>query len=101
MLGDKLQTPVEQSVRLWDQLLGGQPLDLDEQGRIRLDRWELDPAVQAAVAERWRSITPETVAQVADVAWFRGQFRGLYGFDVPGVDYDSPVETELEWPEPR
>jgi enoyl-[acyl-carrier protein] reductase / trans-2-enoyl-CoA reductase (NAD+) len=101
VLGDGLQSPVAQSVRLWDQLLDREPLDLDDQGRIRLDRWELDPAVQAAVAERWQSITPATVAEVADVAWFRSQFRGLYGFDVPGVDYAAPVETDLEWPAPR
>ncbi|GAA3213470.1 trans-2-enoyl-CoA reductase family protein [Dactylosporangium siamense] len=100
-LGDALQSPVEQSVRLWDQLTGAVPFDLDEQGRLRLDRWELDPAVQAAVAERWRAITPETIAEVADVDWFRAQFRGLYGFDVPGVDYAEPVDPDLEWPAPR
>jgi enoyl-[acyl-carrier protein] reductase/trans-2-enoyl-CoA reductase (NAD+) len=32
------------------------------------------------------------------VDWFRAQFRGLYGFDVPGVDYDQPVEVDLPWP---
>ncbi|WP_327003295.1 trans-2-enoyl-CoA reductase family protein [Dactylosporangium sp. NBC_01737] len=101
VLGDALQSPVEQSVRLWDQLTGAAPLDLDEQGRLRLDRWELDPDVQAAVAERWRAITPETIAEVADVDWFRAQFRGLYGFDVPGVDYAAPVDPDLEWPAPR
>ncbi|GAB3830263.1 trans-2-enoyl-CoA reductase family protein [Dactylosporangium cerinum] len=101
VLGDALQSPVEQSVQLWDQLTGAAPFDLDEQGRLRLDRWELDPAVQAAVAERWRAITQETIAEVADVDWFRAQFRGLYGFDVPGVDYAEPVDPDLEWPAPR
>ncbi|MEV4510164.1 trans-2-enoyl-CoA reductase family protein [Dactylosporangium sp. NPDC049525] len=101
VLGDGLQSPVEQSVRLWDQLTGAAPFDLDEQGRLRLDRWELDADVQAAVAERWRAITPETIAEVADVDWFRAQFRGLYGFDVPGVDYTAPVDPDLEWPAPR
>lgn len=100
-LGDELQSPVEQSVRLWAQLTGTAPLDLDEQGRLRLDRWELDPAVQAAVAERWRAITPDTIAEGADVDWFRAQFRGLYGFDVPGVDYSAPVDPDLEWPAVR
>ena len=84
-----------------DQLTGAAPFDLDEQGRLRLDRWELDPGVQAAVAERWRAITPETIAEVADVDWFRAQFRGLYGFDVPGVDYNAPIDPDLEWPAPR
>jgi len=98
VLGDKLQSPVEQSLRLWDQLTGAAPLDLDEQGRIRLDRWELTDQVQSAVAELWRGVTPETLDQVADVDWFRSQFRSLYGFDVPGVDYDAPVEVDLPWP---
>ncbi|MFG1606532.1 trans-2-enoyl-CoA reductase family protein [Actinoplanes sp. NPDC049265] len=98
VLGDRLQSPMEQSIRLWDQLTGAAPLDLDEQGRIRLDRWELEPAVQDAVAERWSAITPDTITEHADVDWFRSQFRALYGFDVPGVDYDRPVEPDLPWP---
>jgi enoyl-[acyl-carrier protein] reductase/trans-2-enoyl-CoA reductase (NAD+) len=101
VLGDKLQSPTEQSLRLWDQLTGAAPLDLDDQGRIRLDRWELTDEVQSAVATLWRELTPETIAEVADVDWFRAQFRGLYGFDVPNVDYDAPVEVDLPWPTAR
>jgi enoyl-[acyl-carrier protein] reductase/trans-2-enoyl-CoA reductase (NAD+) len=101
VLGDKLQSPIEQSLRLWDQLTGATPLDLDDQGRIRLDRWELTDEVQSAVRALWREVTPETIAEVADVDWFRAQFRGLYGFDVPGVDYDAPVEVDLPWPSAR
>jgi enoyl-[acyl-carrier protein] reductase / trans-2-enoyl-CoA reductase (NAD+) len=101
VLGDRLRSPVEQSLELWDQLTGATPVDLDEQGRIRLDRWELADDVQSAVAALWREITPETIDRVADVDWFRAQFRGLYGFDVPGVDYDAPVEVDLPWPAPR
>jgi enoyl-[acyl-carrier protein] reductase/trans-2-enoyl-CoA reductase (NAD+) len=101
VLGDRLQSPVEQSVRLWDQLTGARPLDLDETGRIRLDGWELDASVQAAVTERWQTITPASVTDLADTPWFRSQFRALYGFDVPGIDYTAPVETDLAWPAPR
>jgi enoyl-[acyl-carrier protein] reductase/trans-2-enoyl-CoA reductase (NAD+) len=101
VLGDRLPSPVEQSVQLWDQLTGARRPDLDESGRIRLDRLELSAPVQAAVSERWQSITPETVTEHADIPWFRAQFRSLYGFDVPGVDYDNPVETDLPWPNPR
>jgi enoyl-[acyl-carrier protein] reductase/trans-2-enoyl-CoA reductase (NAD+) len=98
VLGDRLQSPMEQSIQLWDQLTGVSPLDLDEQGRIRLDRWELDPSVQDAVAARWAAITQDTIAEHADVDWFRSQFRALYGFDVPGIDYDLPVDPDLPWP---
>src|SRR6185369_9830721 len=54
VLGDGLQSPIEQSVRLWDQLTGAAPLDLDEHGRLRLDRWELTDDVQAEVGRRWQ-----------------------------------------------
>lgn len=97
VLGDRFPSPVEQSLQLWEQLTADQP-DVDERGRIRLDQWELSAPVQAAMAERWRSITPATLTELADVPWFRAQFRGLYGFDVPGVDYSVPVETDLPWP---
>jgi enoyl-[acyl-carrier protein] reductase / trans-2-enoyl-CoA reductase (NAD+) len=98
VLGDNLQSPAEQAVQLWDQLVGHTPLDLDENGRIRLDRWELDPAVQAEVARRWHAATPETVGELADIGWFHSQFRALYGFDVPGIDYSAEVETDIPWP---
>ncbi|WP_436535451.1 enoyl-[acyl-carrier-protein] reductase FabV [Actinoplanes sp. HUAS TT8] len=101
VLGDDMQSPIEQSVRMWDQLTGAEPLDLDDEGRIRLDRWELDPSVRARVAERWESVTPGTAAELVDIEWFRTQFRRLYGFDVPGVDYSRPVETDRPWPTPR
>ena len=97
-LGVRLQSPIEQSVQLWAQLTGETPFDLDEQGRIRLDRWELAPEVQAEVARRWQAATPETIRSLADTDWFRAQFRELYGFDVPGVDYGQPVDPDLPWP---
>jgi enoyl-[acyl-carrier protein] reductase/trans-2-enoyl-CoA reductase (NAD+) len=98
VLGDALRTPAEQAVQLWDQLTGTAPLETDEDGRIRLDRWELDPAVQADVARRWHAATPENIGTLGDTGWFRSQFRGLYGFDVPGIDYELPVETDIPWP---
>jgi enoyl-[acyl-carrier protein] reductase/trans-2-enoyl-CoA reductase (NAD+) len=97
-LGERFQSPIEQSLRLWDQLTGAKPFDVDDEGRLRLDDWELAPDVQAGVGERWRAITPDTVADLADLDWFRTQFRNLYGFDVPGVDYSRPVDPDQPWP---
>lgn len=93
-----LQTPVEQSIALWDQLTGETPLDLDDEGRIRLDRWELNDEVQSAVRTQWESVTPDNIASVADADWFLAEVRRLYGFDVPGVDYDAETEVDVEWP---
>ncbi|MCX4755655.1 enoyl-[acyl-carrier-protein] reductase FabV [Kitasatospora purpeofusca] len=100
VLGEGMVPPVHQLATLWDQLTGAAPLALDEEGRVRLDRWELADAVQAAVAERWRAATTDTVAGLADLDWFRAEVRRLYGFAVPGVDYTAPVATDVPWPAP-
>jgi enoyl-[acyl-carrier protein] reductase/trans-2-enoyl-CoA reductase (NAD+) len=99
VLGPALRSPAEQAVQLWDQLTGNAPMDTDEAGRIRLDRWELDPVVQAEVTRRWHAATSQTIGELADIDWFRAQFRALYGFDIPGIDYQAETETEVPWPD--
>jgi enoyl-[acyl-carrier protein] reductase/trans-2-enoyl-CoA reductase (NAD+) len=93
-----LQTPVQQSMALWDQLTGEAPLDLDDEGRIRLDRWELADDVQSAIRTQWESATATNIAEVADTEWFLAEVRRLYGFDVPGVNYEAETEVDVEWP---
>ncbi|MYT33274.1 enoyl-[acyl-carrier-protein] reductase FabV [Streptomyces sp. MspMP-M5] len=98
VLGERMAPPTAQLADLWDRLTGARPLDLDEEGRIRLDTWELSPEVQAAVTERWQAATSEDIARLADLDWFHGEVHRLYGFAVPGVDYGAPVATEVPWP---
>jgi enoyl-[acyl-carrier protein] reductase/trans-2-enoyl-CoA reductase (NAD+) len=98
VLGDELQSPIQQSIALWDQLTGATPLDLDDEGRIRLDRWELNDDVQSAVRDRWESATQDNITNVADTAWFLAEVRRLYGFDVPTTNYESPTEVDTPWP---
>ena len=57
-------------------------LDLDDEGRVRLDTWELAPAVQNAVAERWSTAISDTITELADLDWFSDEARRLYGFAV-------------------
>jgi enoyl-[acyl-carrier protein] reductase/trans-2-enoyl-CoA reductase (NAD+) len=95
---DGFQTTAQQMDALWQQLDGEQPLVLDGTGRVRLDGWELDPAVQDQVRALWGAVTTETVADSADTVWFRRQVGQLYGWDVPGVDYDAPSQTTVAWP---
>ncbi|MFG3284499.1 enoyl-[acyl-carrier-protein] reductase FabV [Streptomyces sp. NPDC048111] len=100
VLGDSMVPPIGQLVELWDQLTGARALDLDAEGRVRLDTWELDPAVQSSVAERWSMATSDTITGLADLDWFSEEVRRLYGFSVPGVDYAAAVETDVPWPVP-
>ncbi|MGH3870484.1 MAG: enoyl-[acyl-carrier-protein] reductase FabV [Pseudonocardiaceae bacterium] len=98
VMGETMRSPIGQLTELWDQLIGTTPMEVDDYGRIRCDRWELADDVQAAVAARWRAAAPENIADIADVDWFRNEVSRLYGFAVPGVDYDEPVDPSLLWP---
>ncbi|WP_329154374.1 enoyl-[acyl-carrier-protein] reductase FabV [Streptomyces sp. NBC_01456] len=98
-LGEGMVPPIAQLADLWDQLTGVRPLDVDEDGRVRLDAWELNSAVQAAVTERWETATTETITRLADLDWFHAEVQRLYGFAVPGVDYSAPTATQIPWPD--
>ncbi|MER7850543.1 enoyl-[acyl-carrier-protein] reductase FabV [Kitasatospora sp. NPDC096077] len=99
VLGADLVPPIHQLASLWDQFTGAAPLALDDEGRIRLDAWELGDDVQAAVAERWEAATTDTIASLADLDWFRAEVQRLYGFSVPGVDYTAAVAIDVPWPD--
>jgi enoyl-[acyl-carrier protein] reductase/trans-2-enoyl-CoA reductase (NAD+) len=68
---------------------------LDEEGRLRADGKELDPAVQEAVAKLWEGINTETLRQLSDFAGYKREFLQLFGFEVDGVDYDADVNPEV------
>ncbi|MFJ5137955.1 hypothetical protein [Streptomyces sp. NPDC088707] len=95
-----MTAPIGQLVQLWDRLTGARPLDVDDEDRVRLDTWELDPAVQNTVTERWAGATSDTITELADLDWFSDEVRRLHGFSVPGVDYTHAVETDVPWPAP-
>ncbi|MFD9307802.1 enoyl-[acyl-carrier-protein] reductase FabV [Streptomyces sp. NPDC060048] len=100
VLADGFRTTAEQAADLWAQLTGETPLELDGQGRIRLDGWELDDEVQDQVRALWAD--PEAGLERArgGADWFMGQIRELYGWGVDGIDYDRPTETTVAWPVP-
>jgi enoyl-[acyl-carrier protein] reductase / trans-2-enoyl-CoA reductase (NAD+) len=90
--------PLEQMRRLFaDFLCSGQAPKLDEDGRMRLDDREMRADVQAEVAALWPQVTTENLREISDFAGFQREFRGLFGFEVDGVDYDQPTETDVRW----
>ncbi|MEU9235241.1 enoyl-[acyl-carrier-protein] reductase FabV [Streptomyces subrutilus] len=96
---DTWQTPVDQAATLWSRLTGATALGLDDQGRVRLDDWEMNPEVQAAVRTAWDRADTDTVTALADTDWFRDQVGRLYGWHVPGIDYETPADTTVPWPD--
>jgi enoyl-[acyl-carrier protein] reductase/trans-2-enoyl-CoA reductase (NAD+) len=70
---------------------------LDDARRIRLDDREMRPEVQQEVAALWPQVTTENLLELSDFAGFERGFKNLFGFDVEGVDYSKPVETDVGW----
>ena len=67
----------------------------DEGGRIRVDDWEMVPEIQKAVMELWPKITTENLGELTDIAGYRSEFLKLFGFGLPGIDYDADVEPHV------
>ncbi len=82
---------IEQMQRLFmDKILGdGQ---VDENGFIRMDDWEMRDDIQKVVAENWDAVTTENVAELADIDGYWEDFYNMFGFRIPGVDYSADVD---------
>jgi enoyl-[acyl-carrier protein] reductase/trans-2-enoyl-CoA reductase (NAD+) len=78
-----------------DHLAPGRTPKLDAGGRIRLDDLEMQPQVQRRVSELWDQVTTENLFALTDYAGFKQEFRSLFGFEVAGIDYAQPVETDI------
>ncbi|MBZ5662326.1 MAG: trans-2-enoyl-CoA reductase family protein [Acidobacteriia bacterium] len=90
--------PLEQMRRMFsDFLCSAQPMKLDASRRLRLDDREMRADVQAEVAALWPQVGTENLRAITDFAGFQREFRGLFGFEVDGVDYEQPTETDLKW----
>ncbi|MDB6072849.1 MAG: Trans-2-enoyl-CoA reductase [Verrucomicrobiaceae bacterium] len=89
---------IEQMDRLFrDRLYNGNPQP-DEAGRIRVDDWEMKPAVQQLVADRWKEVSTETLPQLGDFEGYQSSFLRLFGFGLAGVDYAAETDPNVGVP---
>jgi enoyl-[acyl-carrier protein] reductase/trans-2-enoyl-CoA reductase (NAD+) len=81
---------IEQIQRLYQQrLFTGNAVPTDEQGRIRIDDWEMRPDVQERIAKLWLESTTESLVELGDLAGYKQDFLNLFGFGFEGVDYQA------------
>ncbi len=86
---------IQQMYRLFaDRLYTDAPPASDDQGRIRIDDWEMRQDVQAAVAALWSSVNTETLEAVSDINSYREEFLGLFGFGFDGIDYAADIDPD-------
>ena len=84
---------IEQIQRLFaERLANGASPQLDEARRIRIDDREMRPEIQSAVAAIWPQVSTENLESVSDIAGYRAEFLKLFGFGLPGVDYDAEAD---------
>lgn len=89
---------IEQMDRLFrDRLYSGNPQP-DSEGRIRVDDWEMAPAVQSLVDQRWKEVNTETFPQLGDFAGYQSSFLRLFGFGLQGVDYAAETDPDVKVP---
>ena len=89
---------IEQMQRLFaTQLYNGSILKFDREGRVRVDDWEMRPEIQDPVSALWPRVTTENLAALTDIDGYRSEFLKLFGFGLPGVNYDAEVEPHQEF----
>ncbi|ATP56476.1 enoyl-[acyl-carrier-protein] reductase FabV [Pedobacter ginsengisoli] len=90
---------IEQMQRLFaDRLYSKDGIATDEQGRIRVDDWEMDSDVQDKVAALWAEATEESLPTIGDLAGYKRDFLNLFGFDVDGIDYTKDTDEMVAVP---
>lgn len=91
------ENPIEQANRLFQDRLyradGAAPAT-DDEGRLRLDDWELRDEVQDACKKLWPTVTTENLREITDYAGYKHEFLKLFGFDRSDVDYEADVESD-------
>jgi enoyl-[acyl-carrier protein] reductase/trans-2-enoyl-CoA reductase (NAD+) len=90
---------IEQIQRLFSaRLYTNGSIPVDEKGRIRIDDWEMDEAVQAEVAQLWKGATTENLPGIGDLNGYKSDFLHLFGFGFDGVDYAAEANELVEIP---
>jgi enoyl-[acyl-carrier protein] reductase/trans-2-enoyl-CoA reductase (NAD+) len=90
---------IEQIQRLYQQrLYTGNAVPTDEQGRIRIDDWEMRSDVQEKIAKLWVESTTESLVELGDLAGYKQDFLNLFGFGFEGVDYLADADEMVQVP---
>ena len=51
--------------------------------------------MQQAVADLWGQVQTDTIPELTDFTGYKTEFLNLFGFEIPGVNYEAEVNTEV------
>ena len=86
---------IEQIYRLFSERLSSDP-QLDGEVRIRIDDWEMRDDIQQSVAEDWEKINTDNLSEISDFEGYQSDFLKLFGFGIPGINYDAETDPIRE-----
>jgi enoyl-[acyl-carrier protein] reductase / trans-2-enoyl-CoA reductase (NAD+) len=70
-------------------------IEKDKEGRIRMDDLEMQPDVQQSIEELWPLINASNLDELTDIKGYVTEFHRLFGFEMPGVDYEADVSPDV------
>ena len=89
---------IQQISRLFHDKLLSEPVNMDEEYKIRMDDWELKAEIQEEVMKCWENITTENVEELSDIKGYWEDFYHMFGFHFDNIDYSQDVEIEVPIP---
>ena len=93
---------IQQIDRLFrTRMFNGSALSFDDEGRVRMDDWEMKPEIQQKVKALWPAVTTDTIDEMTDFAGYQENFLKLFGFGLAGVDYSADTNPEVPVPSIR
>lgn len=90
---------IEQMDRLFrTKIYNSSGISKDNEGRIRMDDFEMQPDVQQKIVELWPLIDSNNLDELTDVKGYVTEFHRLFGFEVPHVNYEADVSPDVSIP---
>ncbi len=86
---------LDQMMRLFSDRLyagSGREIPVDNEGRIRLDDFEMRDSIQKKVIDLMNRIDEENISRLSDLEGFKTDFLRVHGFGIPGVDYQAEAD---------
>lgn len=87
---------IEQMQRMFERIYAGGPVATDDQGRIRMDDWEMRDDVQQAVSANWLNVNTDNLPAIGDLEGYRSEFLHLFGFGFDTVDYEADTNPNVQ-----
>lgn len=87
----------QQIYRLFTTLLyaNNEQIPTDEQGRIRVDDWEMLDEVQSEVEKRWALQREGEILKGGDLAGVQEEYEQIHGFGFADIDYSQDVDPRV------